>query len=164
VIVGLVVLLLTSLWLLLWLLPGVWAAGSGIMDRRRWSRVGGLCPPGERALAEQRAARLLRELLDEREYQQLSQRGYLEVKSPSHQQRIYRIPGHNGRVRVYEDGRALMELCVQPVVSLPHNDVILLHKLMIEGNEQGYLALANEVPLPLPPRFYDRHGWHWFEL
>jgi hypothetical protein len=40
-----------------------------------------------------------------------------------------------------------MHLCMQPVEPLPINDVIALHKLMIEGNEQGYLACANEIPL-----------------
>jgi hypothetical protein len=35
---------------------------------------------------------------------------------------------------------------------LPKNDVIALHKLMIEGNEHGYLARANKIPLFFPTR------------
>ena len=149
------VIFITIIWLLLWLGPGVWAYSYGLRDRRIWRRLG--LGPSERALAEQRAAVLLRELLEEAEYQQLMRRGYLEVASPNYEARIYRIPRDVGRVRVYEHGRARVELCVQPVISLPDSDVILLHKLMIQANEEAYLARANEVPLPLPPPFY---GWH----
>jgi hypothetical protein len=48
-----------------------------------------------------------------------------------------------------------VELCVRPEVALPSNDMIVLHKLMIQGNEQGYLDQANKIPLTLPPRFYE---------
>jgi hypothetical protein len=36
-----------------------------------------------------------------------------------------------------------MELCLQPVEPLPEGDVVLMHKLMIEANEQEYLRTAN---------------------
>ncbi|MGH2502747.1 MAG: hypothetical protein ACRDID_09565, partial [Ktedonobacterales bacterium] len=111
--------------------------------------------PAERALAEERCKALLHELLNEREYQQLMQRGYVEVASPSRASRVYRIPSFDGRVCMYEHGRPLVELCVRPEVALPRNDVIVLHKLMIQGNEQGYLAQANKIELTLPPRFYE---------
>ena len=128
----------------LWLVPITWALLS-----RRWSR-GTLRMPGasraERALAEERSAALLRELLSEHEYQQLTWHGYVDVPSPSRASRVYRIPSGVGRVRIYEEGRPVAELCVQPAMPLPTNDVIVLHKLMIEANEQGYLARANEIP------------------
>lgn len=146
----------------LWLLPGVCALVYQ-MQRRRGQFLGATSP-AERALAEERSSALLRDLLDEQEYQQLMQHGYLDIASPSHEERVYRIPRHAGRVRVYEDGRALVELCIQPVVPLPANDVIVLHKLMIQGNEQGYLARANEIPLPLPPRLYDHQWWTFLAL
>lgn len=132
--------------------PGLWIVGRQ-WYRRAHEEVGE--SPEERALAEERSRSLLRELLNEREYQQLMQRGYLEVASPSRAARVYRIPCFAGRVRVYEDGRPLVELCVRPVAALPTNDVIVLHKLMIQANEQGYLAQANRIQLTLPPQFYE---------
>jgi hypothetical protein len=100
-----------------------------------------------RANAQERARALLNELLDEHERAQLAQRGYLQIASPSRQQRFYRIPRHGGRVRMYEYGKVVSLLCVGPAEPLPTADVILLHKLMIEGNEEAYLATANHFPV-----------------
>ncbi len=93
--------------------------------------------------AERRANALVRSLLTAHQFQQLRRRGYLEVPSPSIPQRVYRVPGSGGMVRVYEGGHAIMDLCLQPVETLPEGDVVVMHKLMIEGNEQEYLAKAN---------------------
>jgi hypothetical protein len=98
---------------------------------------------GEHLSAESRAKALLREMLSEGQYQQLIKFGYLEVSSPSFEQRIYRIPGSGGLVKVYEKGCAVMELCLQPAEPLPDGDVVVMHKLMIEANEQEYLQKAN---------------------
>lgn len=132
---------------ILWLLPALWVFASHVQRRRRRAAVS-----AEHALAEARSAALLRDLLDEREFEQLTQDGYLDVASPTYEDRVYRIPCYAGWVCVYEKGQARMHLCVQPVDPLPANDVIALHKLMIEGNEQGYLARANEIPLFFPNR------------
>jgi hypothetical protein len=105
---------------------------------------------GERATTEDRSGALLRDLLTEREYEELAQRGYLDVASPSIGHRIYRIPRDGGLVRVYEQGRAVRSLCVQPAVPLPSKDVIVLHKLMIQGSEQQYLACARTFPINFP--------------
>jgi hypothetical protein len=102
----------------------------------------------ERVTATSRARALLREVLDEREYEQLTWLGYLEVPSPSHAERLYRIPGAGGLVRMYERGIAIVDLCLQPADPLPHADIVALHKLMIEGDEDAYLARANHfVPI-----------------
>jgi hypothetical protein len=37
-----------------------------------------------------------------------------------------------------------MRLCLQPVEYLPDADIVVLHKLMIEANEEAYLAKANK--------------------
>ena len=97
----------------------------------------------EQLRATRRARALLRAVLTEREYRHLARWGYLEVNSPTNQQRVYRIPGAGGLVRVYDRGTAVMDLCLQPAEPLPEGDVVVLHKLMIEGNEQEYLARAN---------------------
>jgi len=74
----------------------------------------------EHLSAESRAKALLREMLSENQYQQLIKFGYLEVPSPSIDNRVYRIP--------------------EP---LPDGDVVVMHKLMIEANEEEYLQKAN---------------------
>ena len=93
--------------------------------------------------AEARAEALLRELLSEAEYRQLTRDGYLEVPSPAHPDRTYRVPRRGGMVQVYEGGRPTMALCVQPAAPLPGGDLVLLHKLLIEGDEPAYLQVAN---------------------
>ncbi|HUY76594.1 MAG TPA: hypothetical protein VMV29_07465 [Ktedonobacterales bacterium] len=94
-------------------------------------------------LSDQRAVRLLRSLLAENEFRQLTTHGYLEVASPSTAGRVYRIPRGLGRVAVYDGGEKTVELCLQPEKPLPLGDVILLHKLLIQANESYYLATAN---------------------
>ncbi len=37
-----------------------------------------------------------------------------------------------------------MRLCVQPIEYLPDADVVALHKLMIEADEENYLLRANK--------------------
>ncbi len=93
--------------------------------------------------ASRRANALLQEMVSESQYEQWLKFGYLEVSSPSIENRIYRIPGSDGLVKVYESGQEVMDLCLQPAEPLPESDVVLLHKLMIEGNEQEYLQKAN---------------------
>ncbi len=83
------------------------------------------------------------EMLSPEDYQQLARRGYIEVQSPNVPNRLYRVPKYRGRIHVYEAGRPVMSLCVQPVQLLPDADVVLIHKLMIEGNELEYLRIAN---------------------
>ena len=97
----------------------------------------------EHLSAESRAKVLLREMLSENQYQQLIKYGYLEVPSPTYDNRVYRIPGSGGLVKVFERGCAVMELCLQPAEPLPDGDVVVMHKLMIEANEQEYLQKAN---------------------
>ena len=97
----------------------------------------------DREEAERRAEELLQSHLTPDEYHQLITQGYLRVQSPSVPNRTYLIPRYRGLVRVYEQGRAVKRLCVGPVESVPDADVVLMHKLMIEGNETEYLRTAN---------------------
>jgi hypothetical protein len=104
----------------------------------RWGRMF-----SEHVAAERRAATLMREVLTPQQNEQLQRHGYVEVASPSIPRRTYRVPGAGGLVRVFEGGHPVMDLCLQPVDVLPEGDVVALHTLMIEGNEQEYLAKAN---------------------
>jgi hypothetical protein len=94
--------------------------------------------------AERRAASLLRDTLTPEQCRQLVWRGYLEVPSPTEPQRVYRVPRTKGYVQVIENGRAVMRLCLQPIECLPDADLVVLHKLMIEANEETYLQKANK--------------------
>ena len=106
----------------------------------------------EREAADLRSQELLRDFLEEREYSQLMECGYLDIASPQNQERTYRIPFTDGLVQVYDRGHLTKRLCLQPAEYLPRPDLIVLHKLMITANEQEYLARANAFP-PL------YHGW-----
>jgi hypothetical protein len=130
--------LLASVWILsLWITSRVVARLSlvGTMRRRE--------PAVSALAAEARARVLLREMLSDAEYAQLTRDGYLEVTSPSVARRLYRIPWSAGRVCMMDDGQEVAELCLQSTEPLPDSDLVILHKLMIEGNEREYLAKAN---------------------
>jgi hypothetical protein len=94
--------------------------------------------------AERRAADLLRDTLTAEQLRQLIWRGYVEIPSPTEPQRLYRVPKNKGYVQVLENGRPTMRLCLQPVECLPDADIVVLHKLMIEANEEMYLQKANK--------------------
>ncbi|MFI5274017.1 MAG: hypothetical protein ACHQ4H_13370 [Ktedonobacterales bacterium] len=96
--------------------------------------------------ADHAAETLLRSVIAADDYRRLTSNAYLEVPSPGHTGRVYRIPRGPGQVLVVESGRVTERLCVQPTESLPEADVILLHKLLIEADEDRYLETANHFP------------------
>ena len=96
--------------------------------------------------SERRATSLLREMLTPEEFRQLTWLGYVDIASPSNENRTYRVPRTRGYVQVLDDGRAVMRLCLQPTERIPDADVVLLHKLMIQANETSYLDKANKFP------------------
>lgn len=104
-------------------------------------------PSGEeRRLAEERAHALLCQLLGEESFSLLLRRGYLEIPSPSMPARTYRVPYAQGMVDVIEAGIATMRLCVVPTRWVPDCDLVIMHKLLIEGDETRYLRIANRFP------------------
>ena len=134
--------------ILLWSCTGLLLFTVGCLAIRTLART-----PGDRAAwgmgrsaADLRAQEMLREVLEEREYRQLMDQGYLEVPSPHNEGRIYRVPLDDGLVHVYECGELTQRLCVQPVEHLPRYDVIVMHKLLIDSDEGEYLARANAFP------------------
>jgi hypothetical protein len=134
--------------LLTYLLAGIlvmialWLLGRLLVDSfRKW------------AGAQRRADELLRAVLTSEEYGQLRQQGYLDIPSPSNPQRIYRVPQTPGLVRVREKERRKGSLCLQPLDWVPDADVVVIHKLMIEADEETYLQMANSIP-PI-----SRGGW-----
>src|SRR4051812_39392436 len=102
--------------------------------------------------AHARAEALLKDVLTDAELAQLGEHNYLEVRSPSQATRTYRVPRRGGRVTVVEDGMEVESLCVTPIEAMPPADVVITHKLMIEGNEPEYLRRANHYLLKAPVR------------
>lgn len=146
-------------WVVLALALGIWplllvCAVYLIMRGNTYSWNADREPPGITAAAQENSLELLKTVLNEGEYAQLTQWGYLDIGSPSNPQRVYRIRRNGGLVSVYEDGKAVQEVCVQPTEPLPRDDVVLLHKLMIQANEQEYLAKANQFPPLFPHQHY----------
>lgn len=123
------------------------------------------CIYGQTAHAENRARRLLRTLLTSAEYPQLTATGYLEVASHSVPTRTYRIPRKGGRVQLFEQGQLVCELCLQPTRSLPLSDLLLVHKVLLEGDEEAYLSMANrlipEVGAPNALPVFWACYWYW---
>ena len=104
-------------------------------------------PTGEeRQAAEQRARALLRGMIGDDEFERLTRRGYLDVPSTLVPGRIYRVPYFQGMVNVIEGGVATMQLCVVPTRWVPDPEIVIIHKLLIEGDEARYLRLANRFP------------------
>jgi hypothetical protein len=91
-----------------------------------------------------RSRDLLRALVGEQAYRTMQSRMFLAVPSPHHPGRVYYVPTYGqGMVTVFENDRCIGSLCLQPVRPLPSGDWIIMHKLMIEADEEAYLARAN---------------------
>jgi len=98
--------------------------------------------------AERRARQLLQAVLTQDQYRHLLRRGYLDIRSPSHPQRFYRVPKAPGRVHLIENEQFQTDLCLQPLDWVPNADFVVIHKLMIEADEETYLQKANRfVPV-----------------
>ena len=96
--------------------------------------------------ANRRANELLCSVLSSEQYDQLRRKGYLDIPSPRDPGRIYRVPQAQGLVGVIEQGRRKMSLCLQPLEWVPDADIVVMHKLMIEAEEEIYLQTANIIP------------------
>lgn len=116
--------------------------------------------------AQQRARILLTDVLTAAEHEQLERDGYLRIHSRTAPHRVYHIPHQQGFVRMYESGQPVTDLCLQPTISLPADDLVIMHKVLIEGDEQLYLTLANHMGvLPVdPPTIENILDWLYFEV
>jgi hypothetical protein len=94
-------------------------------------------------MRDRRADELLRAVLTHEEYIRLKRLGYLDIPSPRDQERFYRVPRYSGLVGVIEQGRRIADLCLQPLECVPVADIVVIHKLMIEADEETYLQTAH---------------------
>ena len=95
--------------------------------------------------ANRRANELLRSVLTRQQYRHLLRYGYLDIPSPRDPGCVYRVPRSQGLVGVIEQGRRRASLCLQPVEWVPDADMVVMHKLMIEADEETYLQTANKL-------------------
>src|SRR5215469_2610253 len=94
---------------------------------------------------DRRACQLLRAVLTQEQYRHLVRWGYLDIESPSAPQRFYRVPRVPGIVHMIENGRLQANLCLQAFDRVPDADFVVIHKLMIEADEENYLLKANRI-------------------
>ena len=90
-----------------------------------------------------RAHELLRSVLTRAQYHQLMWRCYVYITSPRNPACIYRVPRYPGLVAMIEQGRRKADLCLGPLEWVPAADIVVMHKLMIEADEETYLQTAN---------------------
>src|SRR5215470_9416895 len=93
--------------------------------------------------AARRAQQLVQDLLTPAEYGTLVQNGYLEVPSRVTPDRVYRIPAEPDMVTIFDAGHATARLCLVPACTVPEQEQVLIHKLMLEAAELDYLKAAN---------------------
>ncbi len=117
--------------LLLWLFAA-FSFGFSLYKYLKWSED------------DRRANELLRSVLTCEQYSQLMLNGHLDIPSPRDPACVYRVPRGYELVKVIEQGRLKESLCLQPLEWLPVDDRIVMHKLMIEADEETYLQAANK--------------------
>jgi hypothetical protein len=102
-----------------------------------------------RRLAERRARRqaedLVRHVLSDAEYAQLRREGFIEVRSRRVPGRGYRIPAGGSPVAALEPDGRLVYLCLQPALPVPPQELVLIQKLLLEGDEDEFWQRANRV-------------------
>ena len=102
--------------------------------------------PSTRALANQRAMRLLKENLTPRQLDQYTKQGCFDVigGQTGNRYRISRVASMNVR-QLDRDGQCLRRLCFLPQGDLVEGDVLLAQKVALESFEMDALAVANKV-------------------
>jgi len=95
----------------------------------------------QKAQAEDRAKKLLMDLIGKTDYKKFLQLGYLDVEGNSG--KIYRIKPRN-RIKVLEKDILIDSLCIiTPNHYLPGYDEVIWKKLLAETNEELLLRVAN---------------------
>jgi len=91
--------------------------------------------------AKNRAKKLLMDLIGKVDYKKFLQLGYLDVEGNSG--RTYRIRARH-RIEVREGDIKIESLCITtPDHYLPEHDEVVWKKLLVEGNEELLLKVAN---------------------
>jgi hypothetical protein len=100
-------------------------------------------------IANRRAEELARRLLSPSEWLQLRREGFLEVRSQAVTGRTYRIPRRGSPVAVLEPDGRVKYLCLLPETPVADPELVVVHKLLLEGAERDYWEKANRVGRPM---------------
>jgi hypothetical protein len=106
--------------------------------------------------AKRRAEALVRRVLSETEQVQMRREGFLEVPSQIVSGRMYRIPRRGSPVAVLEPDGHVKYLCLQPETPVAGPELVVVHKLLLEGAERDYWRRANRVGRPMGGGFGRR--------
>ncbi|HEY2593399.1 MAG TPA: hypothetical protein VGK33_05840 [Chloroflexota bacterium] len=106
--------------------------------------------------ANRQAEALVRHVLSQDEQAQLRRDGFLEVPSQEVSGRTYRIPRRGSPVAVLEPDGHVKYLCLQPETPVAGPELMVVHKLMLEGAEGDYWEKANRVGRPMGRGFGRR--------
>jgi hypothetical protein len=119
---------------------------------RRWSEI-----ERERQKAKERALKLLRASLSDRQWEQFQANRFFEVIGPDGRTRYAIYQGRSANVyRLDETGKPLKRLCIHPRIDCPDEDTMLAQKLMIETNPLEFERIANHHPLDERSRMHPR--------
>lgn len=86
----------------------------------------------------------------------LRRTGFLEIRSQLVQGRRYRIPPRGAPIASLEPDGRVIYLCLQPETPVPREELVVLHKLMLEAAEASYWERANQVGRPMGRGFGRR--------
>jgi hypothetical protein len=62
---------------------------------------------------------------------------------------------------VIEQGRHEANLCLQPLDAVPDADIVVIHKLMIEADEETYRQTANTFTPMSSGTSVNRDTWYY---
>ena len=97
--------------------------------------------------AQERALRLLREMLTREQLAAFEKDKRIPVDAPSGQRYIIH-KGRAGNVFSIKDGKQVEKFCIQPDdLDIPDEDCMLAQKLLLEANEDEFLRVANRTRL-----------------
>jgi len=129
-----------------------WATGTGAgtqqvayVVRTGADRARAAAEAEERKEARERARALLAEHLTARQRRELRDQGWFSLRSS--RGGVYRIcQGQVQNVLAEVDGRVARRYCAHPqAVRVPDEDAMLAQKLMLESDEDAFLAVANLI-------------------
>ncbi|HVL81400.1 MAG TPA: hypothetical protein VM840_07410 [Actinomycetota bacterium] len=105
--------------------------------------VGRSGPVADHDSAWERAEAMLRDSLCPHELETYERHGWIEVPSRLHPGRVYRVDGWRPVAVFSSAGTFEGAICLRPRENLPSPDVIVAHKLYIQGAEEEFLRAGN---------------------
>lgn len=96
--------------------------------------------------AKVRARKLLLDLLEEEQKEELLRDGWFHVETRDGTRR-YRLSPNSSPRRVHGEDGAQWSYCIHPDYGYPQDDIVLAQKLLLESDEEMFLKIANATRL-----------------